>query len=180
MNLTEFSLRTISFFSNISLEHSFRETVEKHEYNHGPVLYGDCYEKCSDLGMHLPHPHEYSENLVRYLKDFMDKSNMINFTGVNNLGDAKGVGKIFTLPSSLQYRYLVQEKSTMRSEIHFWIDKQLRARSMAIKRNGETIQWIHSMAPNLESIWSSFEWCYVLRHQNGNDFMIQYCIKLIN
>ena len=104
MNLTEFGLRTISFFSNISLEHSFRETVEKHEYNHGPVLYGDCYEKCSDLGMHLPHPHEFSENLVRYLKDFMDKSSFVNFTGVSNFGDAKGVGKIFTLPSSLQYR----------------------------------------------------------------------------
>ena len=104
MNVTEFGLRTISFFSNISLEHSFRETVEKYEYNHGLVLYGDCYEKCSDLGMHLPHPHEFSENLVRYMKDFMDKSSFINFTGVNNLGDAKGVGKIFTLPSSLQYR----------------------------------------------------------------------------
>ena len=104
MNLTELSLRTISLFSNISLEKSFGETVEKHDYSHGPVLYQACYEKCSDLGMHLPHPHEFSENLVRYLKDFMDKSSFINFTGVNNFGDAKGVGKIFTLPSPLQYR----------------------------------------------------------------------------
>jgi len=120
MNLTELSLRTISLFSNISLEKSFGETVEKHDYSHGPVLYQDCYEKCSDLDMHLPHPHECSENLILYLKDFMDKSSISNFSGVNHPDDAKGRGKIFTLPSPLRYRFWVQEiSSTMISCIHF-------------------------------------------------------------
>ena len=126
MNLTELSLRTISLFSNISLEKSFGETVEKHDYSHGPVLYQDCYEKCSDLDMHLPHPHECSENLILYLKDFMDKSSISNFSGLNHPDDAKGRGKIFTLPSPLRYRFWVQEiSSTMISCIHFWTYKKV-------------------------------------------------------
>ena len=110
MNLTKFGLRTISFISNItniSLINSFRETVEKQNYSHGPILYQECYKNCSDLGMHLPHPHEFSENLIRYMKNIMDKSNIRNFTGINYPGDAEGVGKVFTLPTSLQYRFLV-------------------------------------------------------------------------
>ena len=110
MNLTEFGLRTISFVSNItniSLVNSFRETVEKQNYSHGPILYLECFKKCSDLGMHLPHPHEFSENRMQYMKNIMDKSSIRNFTSINHPGDAEGVGKIFTLPTSLQYRFLV-------------------------------------------------------------------------
>ena len=108
MNFTNIGL----FFSNLTFEYSFRENVEKYEYIHGQILYEECYLKCINMSMHLPHPHEFNENLVQYMNEIMKEADFSNFTSLNEPGDGKGFGKIFTLPTPLNYRFWVLQKYT--------------------------------------------------------------------
>ena len=99
MNFTQIGL----FFSNIALKHSLRETVEDYNYSQGPVLYDECYAKCAKLTFDFPHPHEFSESLVRYLGKIINQSNSNNLS--NGHGHALGFPEILTLPTPLNYRF---------------------------------------------------------------------------
>ena len=93
MNITQIGL----FFSNFALEHSLRETVEEYNYSQGPVLYDECYAKCAKMTFDFPHPHEFSENLVRYLGKIMNQT--------NDHRETLGFPEILTLPTPLNYRF---------------------------------------------------------------------------
>ena len=99
MNFTQIGI----FFSNMTLKHSLRETVEEFSYSQGPVLYEECYAKCAKLAFDFPHPHEFSESLVQYLSKIMNQTNSNNFS--NGHGNALGFPEILTLPTPLNYRF---------------------------------------------------------------------------